>query len=269
MSRRLSWLCTLGFLILPMSANADLIWHYEDRFSVEERQKLEAWIERVHGAVESLVAPFPFDVHIHFNRTYGLRGPVPWANTIRSRRQGVNFNVDPRYAAEQLVSDWTASHELSHLLIPYLGREHSWFAEGFASYMQYQVMQELGVITEAQAAARYQERINRAERRYDMGDMPFVEAAPKLRARRQYPTMYWGGAVYFLKVVTELRERDESVVDTVRKFVECCRRRTRGIDNLIAELDRLSGGTTFRDELDRVKTEPGFPSDDGVWAGSD
>ena len=246
------------------SARAELIWHWEDRFNTTEKKRLQAWVTETAAAVEQFVAPYPFDVHIHFHRRSGSK-PVPWANTIRSRRQGVNFHVNPRSSARELRADWVAYHELSHLLIPYLGRRHSWFAEGFASYMQYQVMHSLGVLNERQMESRYQERIDRAERRYALAHMPFVEAASVLRARRQYPTMYWGGAVYFLRVDQALQEKGKSVPGVLREFVECCRFRTRGLDALVAELDRLAGGDAFRRELDHVRTNPGFPDDSGVW----
>ena len=265
MPRRFRCVPLVSLIALAPVADAELIWHWEDRFSDADKEKLTRWVTETVAGVERLVAPYPFDVHIHFHRTWSTRGPVPWANTVRSRRQGVNFNVDPRYSSGELLANWTASHELSHLLLPYLGRRHSWFAEGFASYMQYQVMLELGVITEKQAQARYQARIGRAERRYDMDDTPFVEAAPTLRARRQYPTMYWGGAVYFLRVDRELRETGQSLVEVVRDFVECCRSNTRGLNRLVAELDRLSGGTIFKEQLDLIRTEPGFPDDSEVW----
>ena len=251
-------------LLFSSAARADLIWHWEDHFSSTEKAKLQAWITETADAVEDFVAPYPFDVHIHFHRT-ASRSPVPWANTIRSRRQGVNFHVNPDFSADALRRDWTAYHELSHLLIPYLGRRHSWFAEGFASYMQYQVMHAHEVITAGEMASMYRLKIGRAERRYRMDDMPFVEAAPRLRAQRQYPTMYWGGAVYFLRVDEALKDADTSLPEILREFVECCRRNTRGVDNLVATLDRLADSTAFRDELARVRTLPGFPDDSAVW----
>ena len=247
------------------AAQAELVWHWEDQFSAAEKRKLKAWVEETVAAVEEFVTPFPFDIHINFHRTSSSR-PVPWANTIRSRRQGVNFHVNPRFSAEDLRKDWTAYHEVSHLLLPYLGRRHSWFAEGFASFMQYQVMHSAGVLSEQQMAWRYQERIGRAERRYDMRDMPFVEAAPMLRAKRQYPTMYWGGAVYFLRVDQALKEKGTSIPDVVREFVACCRtNRERELDRLTAELDRLAGSDAFTKELMYVRTQPGFPDDSDVW----
>ena len=265
-SRRLLALVALCFAGAFGTAQAELVWHWEDQFSPAEKRKLQAWIEETVTAVEEFVTPFPFDIHINFHRS-SSSSPVPWANTIRSRRQGVNFHVNPRFSAAELRKDWTAYHELSHLLLPYLGRRHSWFAEGFASFMQYQVMHSSGVLSARQMERRYQERIGRAERRYDMRDMPFVEAAPMLRAKRQYPTMYWGGAVYFLRVDQALKENGTSIPDVVREFVACCRTdRERRLDRLTAELDRLAGSDTFTQQLMYVRTQPGFPDDTEVWA---
>lgn len=256
--------CALTVL-LSAPAGAELIWHWEDRFTATEKAKLTAWVEETAAAVEDFVMPYPFDVHIHFHRSSSSR-PVPWANTIRSRRQGVNFHVNPQTSRRTLRADWTAYHELSHLLIPYLGRSHSWFAEGFASYMQYQVMHSLGVLSEEEMESKYRERIERAKRRYDMEEMPFVKAAPMLRQRRQYPTMYWGGAVYFLRVDQNLNEVGTSVPEVIREYVACCRvNRLRRLDDLVAELDRISGSDAFSRELEYVRTRPGFPDNSEIW----
>ena len=264
-ARRVLAPLVLFFGGLLSNAHAELVWHWEDQFSASEKRKLQTWIEETVTAVEEFVTPYPFDIHINFHRTSSSR-PVRWANTVRSRRQGVNFHVNPRFSAQELREDWTAYHELSHLLLPYLGRRHSWFAEGFASFMQYQVMHSSGVLSARQMERRYQERIERAERRYDMSDMPFVEAAPMLRAKRQYPTMYWGGAVYFLRVNQELKENGTSIPEVVREFVHCCRTdRMRRLDRLTAELDRLADTEAFSRELMYVRTRPGFPDDSNVW----
>ena len=258
-------LCVLLMVSPARPVGAELIWHWEDSFSEAERDKLMAWVEETAAAVEDFVTPYPFDVHIHFHRTSSSR-TVPWANTIRSRRQGVNLHVNPNASANELRADWTAYHELSHLLIPYLGRSHSWFAEGFASYMQYQVMRSSGVLSEEEMQRRYQERIARAERRYDMEDMPFVEAAPMLRQKRQYPTMYWGGAVYFLRVDQKLKAHGTSIPEVIREYVECCRtNRNSDLDFVVGEFDELAGIDAFTEELQYVRTRPGFPDGSDVW----
>lgn len=226
--------------------------------------RITEWITRTVAGVESLVAPYPFDVHVALYRAEPGDSPVPWANTLRSRRQGVNFHVDPGRTREELLADWTAPHELSHLLIPFLGRRHAWFAEGFASYMQYQVMRSMGIVDDDEIEQRYREKIGEASRRYDLADRPFVEAAGELVARREYPTMYWGGAAYFLQADRRLRERGSSVPDVLREFVECCRTSTRGLEGLVAKLDRIAGTPVFSEQLETLRTQRGFPA--SIWA---
>ena len=213
----------------------------------------------VSESVERSIAPYPFDVHIHFYRTSAV-APVPWANTIRSRHQGVNVHVNPIYARADLLSDWTLYHELAHLFLPFLGRQQSWFAEGFASYMQYQLMHSAGVLSTDDMWARYREKIERAASRYDMPDRTFTEAARALRARRDYPTEYWGGAVYFLRVDAELRRRGSSVPELVSAFVACCRFEARSLEALIETLDRLAGASVFSRELVDFRRAVGFPA---------
>ena len=240
-------------------ATAELTFVWEDRFSAAERAKLTDWVRETHDAVERLVGPFPMGVRAHLHRRDGAREPVPWANTQRYGGQGVHLHVDPSYPLAAFRGDWTAPHELSHLVLPYLGRRNAWFSEGFASYLQYPVMQAMGVLSREQAEQRYRRNLVRAARRYDYPHQPFVEAAPKLRADRQYPVMYWGGAAYFMQVDEALETSGSSLLEVLREYVACCRRNRAGLPALLSELDRLAPSPVFSEHYQRFTTKPGFP----------
>ncbi|AOS95616.1 hypothetical protein AUP74_00140 [Microbulbifer aggregans] len=257
-SRHSLWL--LLFCLVTSPARAEIVWHWKDAFTAEEKTKLTRWVSETTAAVEQHVAPFPFDLHIFFYRRQSQREPVPWANTRRSGIQGVNFYVDPDYPLQAFLDDWTAPHELSHLLIPYLGRQHAWFAEGFASYMQFQIMQQMGVLSAEQVQARYRVRVERAARRYRYDDRPFAEAALRLRENSEYPTMYWGGAVYFLDVDKQLRKDGISLRSVLTDYVRCCRVRNHDLEALTQELDRLSRTKLFSETLADNRLQTGFPA---------
>ena len=241
-------------------ARADLELHWQHDFSDHEKRMLSAWVAETERAVEALVGPFPFVVHVYLHRREDAGEPVPWANTQRSRRQGVHLHVDPRFPINAFRQDWTAPHELSHLILPYLGRHDAWFAEGFASYLQYQVMVAMGVMTLAEAEALYLRNIGRAAASYRHADKPFALAAPRLAAERQYPILYWGGAAYFLQVDDDLRQTaDASLIEVLRRYLACCGGRRGELDDLVAELDRVAGTPVFSQRLARFRTEPGFP----------
>lgn len=255
----------MAVLLWPCMANAEIRWSWEDDFSTAERARLTAWITTVVASVEEAIAPYPFDLYIRFYRANSARTPVPWANTIRSsRRQGVNIHVDPGFTSTELLADWTAYHELAHLFLPFLGRSNSWFAEGFASFMQYPLMHAAGVMTTDAMWATYRAKIERAKRNYDMPERLFIDAVPTLRERRDFPTQYWGSAIYFLRVDTELRESNSSVLQVVGGFVACCRFEPRNLDQLIETLDRVAGNDVFSRRLAEFREVRGFPEYAGV-----
>ena len=239
----------------------DLRFHWEDDFSQQEQLRLKNWIERTDRALTSLVGPLPFTRHIFFHRRDNSREPVPWAHTQRGAQQGVHLYVDLSFSQAAFIADWTAPHELSHLVIPYVGERDAWFAEGFASYMQYQVMGAMGVLEEAEISQRYTHRFEKAERNFSMATLPFTEAAPKLRAEGQYPTMYWGGAIYFKQVDRWLRQHANSDLNQVlQDFLACCRRDARKLSALIDVLDKLVEADIFRQHMATYQTQPGFPA---------
>lgn len=246
----------------PARADIHLVW--DDQFSADEQAKLTSWLRETYAGLESLVGKLPMGVTAHMHRRDHSREPVPWAHTERDNQQGVHFYVDPGFSLQAFRHDWTAPHELSHLILPYVGRGNAWFAEGFASFMQYQVMEAMGVLSEADAARRYREHLERAASGYGYPRQSFVEAAPKLRASRQYPVMYWGGAAYFLQVDQALRDSGTSLAAVLRDYVRCCRQNRDSLSDLIARLDRLSGSQAFSGHYARFSTDPGFPRFQGT-----
>lgn len=253
-------LAALICLLYSLSAHSALKYRWQDNFSRQQQAKLKTWVDETYASVEQMVGSPPFDITIYMHRTSSRSSPVPWANTRRGWRQGVDFHVDPSFSLRQFREDWKASHELSHLIIPYLGDSYSWFAEGFASFMQYQVMQQTGVINEREAYSRYLSRFSRAERRYSYDHLPFANAASRLRSSGQYPTMYWGGAAYFWQVNNALKDHHQTnLVEVLSAYVDCCRNRQHRINGLIKELDRISATRLFSRTLHKFKNTPGFP----------
>jgi hypothetical protein len=237
-----------------------LQFHFEGEFSSREQAQLIAWIEQTDRSLTALVGQLPFTRHIYFHRLANAREPVPWAHTQRRPQQGVHFHVDPSFPQAEFVADWTAPHELSHLVLPYLGERNAWLAEGFASYMQYQVMAEMGVLDPVELDERYTQKFQRAEGRFDLSDLPFADAAPELRQARQFPTMYWGGAVYFWQLDRWLAlHTDADLTSVLRSYINCCRAGTTHLRQLIDHLDRITNQQIFGTYLSRFETQPGFP----------
>jgi hypothetical protein len=57
---------------------------------------------------------------------------VPFGRVIRDGGETVELLIDQRRPIEAFLEDWTATHEFSHLLLPYMQRKQKWVSEGFA-----------------------------------------------------------------------------------------------------------------------------------------
>ena len=126
--------------------------------------------------------------------------------------------------------------------------------------MQYQVMHQMGVMSTRDMRRRYQKNLNKAESRYRHNRIPFAKAARKLRAERNYPTMYWGGAALFLEADTRLMSNNNpGLVAALNAYTQCCRMQNHELEDVVTELDRLSDSNNLSELLTKYKTQPGFP----------
>jgi len=261
------WLAgvVLGSLITVLAprAAAELRVVYQDRFSGSEQARVDDWLVRVLAAQASLVGEFPFEVMAYVRRGWRGYEPVYGGRTERFRAQGVYLTVDPAAGMDALLGSWKAPHEFSHLILPYVGRRNSWFSEGFASYMQYQVMHALNVVTADELRARYRQRLEQARADYGYPQRPFIRAAADLRARREYPTLYWGGAAFFLQIAAELGG-DAELMALLRRYLAQGRPDRAGLPAVLDALDAVAGRPLFTANYRRWRDQPGFPDLTGL-----
>lgn len=234
----------------------EIHWHWDDDFTSTEKSKIKKYISTVTNATFRILGNYPFDVHYYFNRSYDKNEPIPWAHTLRNKKeQGVRFYINPDFEYEILLADWTAPHEISHLSIPSVGKENSWFAEGYASYMQYQIMQELGIYTKEEVMQKYKFKIDYIRLEYS-DEMTFTENANLLRNQYNFPAMYWGGAKYFIHINQLLLEQEGfNLNDLIKKYQSCCRNKDTSIEMLLHSLDKDLKTPLFTDLFEKCKTK--------------
>ncbi|GLS27324.1 hypothetical protein [Marinibactrum halimedae] len=182
----------------------------------QQFEKLISWLRRNLRALISASHSFPSErlqvilVPVDNYQTYRRHtSPVPFGHVIRAGDQTVRFFVYERAPLQDLLDDWTAAHEFSHLLLPYLGLEGRWVSEGFASYYQNILMANMGLYKEEEAWQRLLAGITRARRvspKISPNDSPDVGMA---KARMM---IYWAGAAFALLADMEIRQRSSQQI---------------------------------------------------------
>lgn len=264
----------LLLVISPAAADNTLSWHWQHAFTSDKQREIKTWLKQVDSAVSEVFGEFPFPVHLYLYRAdkhtlLDMGEPVPWARTLREgNKQSLQFYIDTDYSLKKLLADWTAPHEFAHLIFPYLGKEHSWLAEGFASYLQFVVMEQMGVIDRYTRKQRTIERIQNAEKGYyanpALQALPasdlrsFAHAGPLLKSSGDSPTLYWGGAIFFLQLDAKLQNRG-GLAAVLKRYLKCCRLKQVDAEQLMVQLDRLSFSQHFTETYQEFQTRIGFP----------
>jgi hypothetical protein len=187
--------------------------------------------------------------------------PVPFGRVTRDREEKVEFFVNPDRPIHEFYADWTATHEFSHLLLPYVRSRHKWISEGFASYYQNVLMARAGHYTESEAWQKLYAGFER-------GRLSRPELSPNEAAvagvRKARMKIYWSGAAIALLADIELRERSggqESLDVALDRFQRCClpSRSSWSGPRLFAKLDSLLDEPVFMPLYRKYADAAGFP----------
>ena len=201
----------------------------EVRQPVSERKAAEIieWIEATADDVKLVYGRFPnpkakIIVIPTTENSWGSDSAVIFGRVTRRRGETVELFVNPDRPIEEFYTDWTATHEFSHLMLPLLNQRYRWISEGFASYYQNVLMARAGHYTQEVAWQRLRDGLERGrESRPDLS--PNEAAASGIRYARM--KVYWSGAAIALLADIELRKRSggtESLDTVLGQLQACC-----------------------------------------------
>lgn len=220
-----------------------LVYHFEDEFNEAEQVKLTNWIDQIYTATQKTLGVYPFDVHIHFYASTGSASPVSFGFARRNAgTSAVTFYVNPSASSDDLLGDWVAPHELSHLSIPFFGKSCKWFTEGYATFFSRQIMMDMGYYSQASFDSTYLSGIQIAAKVYDSDERTFIERSNELLDNHHYSSMYWGSASFLFTIDKKLRaNQNRRFVDIIKEYQVCCRLSDITLRDVIQSFDELIG----------------------------
>jgi hypothetical protein len=214
---------------------------------------VQQWITRAATAVSGLYGAFPVDT-AQIIVVPGARGdePVPWAYVLRGGLPSVHFFINQRRPLAEFLTDWTAVHEMSHLLLPYVRPEDAWLSEGTASYYQNVLRARAGMLSEQDAWQRMHSGFRRGMK--SMPGITLADATERMYRDGAFMRVYWHGAAMLLLADQRLRARSagrESLDTALAKLHDCCLAPDQAwqASMLFAKLDALTGVTVFSELL--------------------
>jgi hypothetical protein len=181
------------------------------------------------------------------------REAVPWAEVQRAGLPSVHLFIDPSRPILEFKNDWTAVHEMSHLLLPRTDYNDRWISEGLASYYQNVAKARAGLLTQHQAWQKLRYGFSRG--RSVMRD--------NLRDGNSTRHLYWGGAAIFMLADARLRALPvpQTLDQVLYKLQQCCLPSDRlwTAEEIMAQLDTLSQTSIFSDLLRNEAVARRFP----------
>ncbi|MDH4108309.1 MAG: hypothetical protein OEW35_08340 [Gammaproteobacteria bacterium] len=211
--------------------------------------------------------PAPQVVVIPVGAARGGKSAVPFGRVARDGGEIVELFVDQRRALADYLADWTATHEFSHLMLPYLGSSDRWISEGFAQYYQNVLLARAGGYQPLEAWQKIHAGLER-------GRQSRPELSPNAAAaggkRAALMKVYWSGAALALLADVELRARTggELSLDVALAGLQSCCLPSSEIwsgPELFRTLDSLLGVPVLLPLYEAHADAPGFPELDPVF----
>lgn len=231
---------------------------------------MRRWIEDAAQSIAAIYGRFP----VPSPQVLVLPGaraqePTPWAYVLRGGQAASHFYVNQRRPVSEYVEDWTAPHELSHLLLPTIDSRDAWLSEGLATYYQNVSRVRSGAITAEDAWQRMHAGFRRG-RDWGPKELSLAQATERMYREGGYMRVYWQGTALLLAADVELRRLSDGrqSLDTVLEaFGRCCldpdpEWRARDV---LARFDELSGTKVFTTLHDTQIEAPGFPDLSGLY----
>jgi hypothetical protein len=215
-------------------------------------------VSRAYGRFPN---PSPQVVVIPLDQKHRSSSAVPFGRVIRDGGEAIELFVDRNQPMQAFLDDWTATHEFSHLMLPYVAPAHRWVSEGFAQYYQNVLLARSGTYEALDAWQKLYDGLERG--RQSRPELSPNEATAR-GMRNGRMKIYWSGAAIALMADVSLRERSGGSVtldDVMGRLQACClpSDRTWTGPELFETLDVLAGTPVFMPLYRRYADTAGFP----------
>jgi hypothetical protein len=160
-------------------------------------EELLAWVKAAGTAVSAYYGHFPVP-HLTLHVRAGYGSGVRHGVTYPKGGGLILISVGKETPVEDLKTDWTLTHEMTHLAFPNMPDSHHWIEEGIATYIEPIARAQVGQLS-----------VNEVWREF-MRDMPKGQPEPGdqgLDHTHTWGRTYWGGAMFCLTADVQIRER--------------------------------------------------------------
>jgi len=161
------------------------------------KDDLLSWVKAAANAVSEYYGHFPVEnltLRIRASNGSGVRHGVTYP-----RGGGlILISVGRDTPVDDLKTDWTLTHEMTHLAFANMADDHHWIEEGIATYVEPIARVQMGQLS-----------VNEMWREF-LRDMPKGQPQPGdegLDNTHTWGRTYWGGALFCLMADVEIRER--------------------------------------------------------------
>lgn len=172
---------------------------------------LADWVSSRAQAVADFYRGFPAARATVFVIPMPGRRDVAFGKLLPESAPGVALLVGSEAGSDALADDWVLVHELFHIGVPSFSREGKWFDEGLATYFEPLIRVRAGFWDEKSAWQSFA---------LDMPRGAHALTRTGLEHVRNYPGIYWGGAIYCLLADVQARAQsggELGLEDGIRK----------------------------------------------------
>jgi hypothetical protein len=208
--------------------------------------EIARWITAETSALTSYLGGFPEDRVVVFvvpGTSSSMRGV-----TLGGGGASVLLRLPAGAVSIDLVGEWVAAHELLHVVFPQVEGGHTWFSEGWASYVEPFARARAGMLPPEKVWA-------------DLVDgLPLGLPGPADRGLDEddsWGRTYWGGSLFFFLADVQIREASHGTRSLEDVAVAIAREAgnvetTWPIERVLAVGDRATSGHVLADLYARL-----------------
>ena len=224
-------------------------------------EELLAWVKAAATAVSEYYGHFPvphLTLHIRSGDGSGIRHGVTYP-----RGGGLIFiSIGKETPVDDLKTDWTLTHEMTHLAFPDMPDSHHWIEEGIATYVEPVERAQVGQLSVSEVWKEFVRDMPKGEP--ESGDQG-------LDNTHTWGRTYWGGALFCLVADVKIRQNTHNrkgLQDALRAIVDHGGNITQDwdIEKALGLGDKATGTTVLQSLYAQMRDTPVTVDLDKLWS---